>query len=134
MVATASDADMMSLEEISVGDMELSDWDDLNWNENGLYEPEELNGMTYGDLYADATADPELRDIDIEAEDTTQPETSNSSKPETDETQESETEKRRKRRNGRNKRKCKRDCRSNHGGNCERNGKRGFHGKGRFFQ
>ena len=93
MVATASDADMMSLEDISVGDMELSDWDDLNWNENGLYEPEELNGMTYGDLYADATADPELRDIDIEAEDTTQPETSNSSKSETDETQESETEK-----------------------------------------
>ena len=84
MVATASDADMMSLEDISVGDMELSDWDDLNWNENGLYEPEELNGMTYGDLYADATADPELRDIDIEAEDTTQPETSNSSKSETD--------------------------------------------------
>lgn len=93
MVATASDADMMSLEDISVGDMELSDWDDLNWNENGLYEPEELNGMTYGDLYADATADPELRDIDIEAEDTTQPETSNSSKSETDETQESETKK-----------------------------------------
>ena len=98
-----------------------------------LYEPEELNGMTYGDLYADATADPELRDIDIEAEDTTQPETSNSSKSETDETQESETEKGEKDATEETKENAKETAEVTTEETVKER-KRGFHGKGRFFQ